>query len=62
MTLYPVSITEARDPAGHNASDFVASVPPYDQATPGNEVLLLMSQKCMLTLSREFVGSEAYVK
>ena len=35
MTLYPVNITEARDPDGFNVSAFIASVPPDVQATPG---------------------------
>ena len=53
MTLYPVTITEARDPAGFNVSDFVAPVPEDAQATPGKGVV--PGQK--LTLSRKFVGS-----
>ena len=35
MTLHPVTITEARDPAGFNVSGFVAAVPDDAQATPG---------------------------
>ena len=36
MTLYPVSITEARDPAGRfNVSNFIAPVPADGQALPG---------------------------
>ena len=37
MTLYPVSITEARDPAGFNVSAFIASVPIDAEATPGKK-------------------------
>ena len=46
VTLYPVSITEARDPAGFNVSDFVASVPIDAQATPGKR--FVPSQKSHL--------------
>ena len=56
MTLYPVSITEARDPAGRfNVSTFIASVPEDAQATPGKGVV--PSQMYMLTLTGKFVGS-----
>ena len=38
MTLYPVNITEARDPTGSfDVSDFVASVSVDAEATPGIE-------------------------
>ena len=50
MTLYPVSITEARDPAGRfNVSAFIASVPEDAQATPGKGIV--PSQTYMLTLT-----------
>ena len=39
MTLHPVTITEARDPAGFNVSLFVAAIPPDAQATPGKGVV-----------------------
>ena len=39
LTLHPVTITEARDPAGFNVSAFVAAVPPDAQATPGKGVV-----------------------
>ena len=35
LTLYPVSITEARDPAGFNVSLFITAVPADAHATPG---------------------------
>ena len=35
VTLHPVSITEARDPAGFNVSAFVGPVPADAQAKPG---------------------------
>ena len=35
VTLYPVSITEARDPAGFNVSAYITSVPEDAQAVPG---------------------------
>ena len=38
MTLYPVTITEARDPAGFNVSAFIASVPTDAEATRGKDV------------------------
>ena len=37
MTLFPVSITEAIDPAGFNRSDFIR--PRIYEATPGTNVL-----------------------
>ena len=46
VILYPVSITEARDPAGFNVNAFIASVPPDAQATPGKGVV--PSQKLTL--------------
>ena len=40
ITLYPVSITEARDPAGRfNVSASIASVPIDAQATPGKGIV-----------------------
>ena len=39
MTLHPVSITKARDPAGFNMSAFVRSVDEDAQATPGKGVV-----------------------
>ena len=40
MSLYPVSIKEARDPAGRfNVSTFVTSVHPDAEATPGKGVI-----------------------
>ena len=40
MTLYPVSITEARDPAGRfNVSAFIASVSADAEAMPGKGVI-----------------------
>ena len=40
MSLYPVSIAEARDPAGRfNVSAFVTSVHPDAEATPGKGVI-----------------------
>ena len=40
MTLYPVTITEARDPAGRfDVSPFVTSVHAGAEATPGKEVI-----------------------
>ena len=46
MTLYPVTITEARDPAGRfDMSPFVSSVPADAEATPGKEVI--SSQKSL---------------
>ena len=41
MTLYPVSITEARDSAGFNVSAFIASVPLDAEATPGKKSIML---------------------
>ena len=39
LTLYPVSITEARDPAGRfNMSTFITSVPVDAEATPGRYI------------------------
>ena len=56
MTLYPVSITEARDPAGRfNVGDFIASVTEDAQATPGKGVV--PSQTYMLALTGKSVGS-----
>ena len=43
MTLHPVTITEARDPAGFNVSAFVAAIPAEAQATPGKEVVFSQS-------------------
>ena len=53
VTLYPVRITEARDPAGFNVSDFVASISVDAQATPGKGVVPSQNYKLMLT--RKFV-------
>ena len=39
MTLYPASISEARDPAGFNVSAFVADVPADAQAIPGKGII-----------------------
>ena len=39
MTLHPVTITEARDPAGFNVSRFIAAVTLDAQATPGKGVV-----------------------
>ena len=39
VTLHPVTITEARDPAGINVSLFVAAVPADAQATAGKGVV-----------------------
>ena len=39
VTLYPVSITEARNARRFNVSAFVVSVPPEAEATPGKEVV-----------------------
>ena len=48
VTLYPVSITEALDPASRfNVSAFITSVTEDAQATPGKGVV--PSQKFMLT-------------
>ena len=48
MTLYPVTIKEARDPAGRfNVSAFITSVPADAEATPGKEII--SSQKYKLT-------------
>ena len=40
VTLHPVNITKARDPASFNVSLFVAAVPADTQATPGKEIYL----------------------
>ena len=49
VTLYPVSITEARDPAGRfNVSAFITSVPVDAEATPGKKGI--PSLMYMLTL------------
>ena len=39
LTLYPVTITEARDPNGFNVSVFVDDVSDDAQATPGKGVV-----------------------
>ena len=39
VTLHPVTITEARDPAGFNLSLFIAAVPADAQATQGKGVV-----------------------
>ena len=57
VTLYPVSITEARDPAGFNVSDFVASVPEDAQATPGKGVVPSQAY-IMLTITGKYGRSE----
>ena len=43
LTLYPVTITEARDPNRFNVSDFVADVSDDEQATPGKGVVPIQS-------------------
>ena len=48
LTLYPVTITEARDPDGFNVTAFVQPVTEDAQATPGNGAKVL---------TRKFVGS-----
>ena len=45
MTLHPVRIAEARDPAGFNVSDFVASVSADAEATPGKGVIARSKKK-----------------
>ena len=39
LTLYPVTITEARDPNGFNVSVFVDDVSDDERATPGKGVV-----------------------
>ena len=58
LTLYPVTITEARDPNRFNVSAFVADVSDDEQATPGKGVVPI--QKYMLTITRKFVESGRY--
>ena len=41
LTLHPVTITEALNPAGFNLSDFVTPVPADAQATPGKGVVTI---------------------
>ena len=52
MTLHPVNITEARDPAGFDVSAFIPAVPADAQAMPGKGVLPSQS-----LLTRKFMGS-----
>ena len=54
VTLYTVTITEARDPAGFNVSNFIWALPEDAQATPGEGVVL--SQRYKLTLTMKSVG------
>ena len=58
LTLYPVTITEARNPDNYNVSAFVADVSEGEQATPGKGVV--PSQKYMLAITRKFVESGRY--
>ena len=56
VTLHPVNITEARNPAGFNVSYFVTPVTEDAQATPGKGVV--PSQRCYcITITGKFVGS-----